>query len=315
MDPLSDVISLLEPKSYRVGGFDAGGEWSIRFGAHDGIKCYAVMSGESWLAVEGLSEPVLLKAGDCFLLPRGWPFRVASDLAIPPDDWQYHFSDPRNGTLVKLNGGGRVTVLGGHFRLTGPQAEMLLGMLPPIVRLRSETDRETLRWAFDRMQQELTDPKPGSVLIAQQLTYMILVQALRLHLDKGKGVGWLFALSDQHVGAAIAAMHREPARRWTVEALAAEVGMSRSSFAARFQQLVGEGPIEYLTRWRMSLAGRGLSRGQSVSTVARSLGYESESAFSTAFKRVMGHPPRRHARLATFAEEAWAEAPLVAAGL
>lgn len=304
MDPLSDVISLLEPQSYRVGGFDAGGNWSIRFGAHEGIKCYAVTSGRGWLAVEGVAEPVLLEAGDCFLLPRGWPFRVASDLALPPDDWQRHFLGARDGTLVKLNGGGGVTVLGGHFRIAGPQAEMLLGMLPPIVRLQSEADRETLRWAFERMRQELADPKPGSFLIAQQLAYMILVQALRLHLAEGKGVGWLFALSDKHVGAAIAAIHREPARRWTVAALALEIGMSRSSFAARFRQLVGDGPIEYLTRWRMLLAERGLSRGEPVGAVARSLGYESESAFSTAFKRVMGNSPRRYARSATIAEVA-----------
>jgi AraC-like DNA-binding protein len=304
MDPLSDVISLLEPKSYRVGGVDAGGDWSIRFGAHEGIKCYAVTSGEAWLVVEGVEQPVPLKTGDCFLLPRGWPFRVASDLALPADDWQRYFVDPRNGTLARLNGGGGATVLGAHFLLAGPQVQMLLGMLPPIVHLRSETDRATLRWAFERLRQELADPRPGSFLIAQQLASMILVQALRLHIDEGEGVGWLFALSDKHVGAAIAAIHREPARRWTVEALAVEVGMSRSSFAARFRQLVGDGPIEYLTRWRMLLAGRDLSRGEPIGAVARSLGYESESAFSTAFKRVTGSPPRRHARLAAVAEVA-----------
>jgi hypothetical protein len=227
MDPLSDVISFLEPRSYRVGGFEAGGDWSIRFGAYDGIKCYAVTLGACWLAVEGAGEPVLLKQGDCFLLPHGWPFRVASDPDLPPDDWQRHFLGSREGTLVKLNGGGVVTVLGGHFQLAGPQAEMLLGMLPPIVHLQSESDRETLRWAFDRMRQELVDPKPGGFLILQQLVYMIFVQSLRLHLDEGNGVGWLFALSDKHVGAAIAAIHREPARRWTVAALALEVGAGR----------------------------------------------------------------------------------------
>jgi AraC-like DNA-binding protein len=125
---------------------------------------------------------------------------------------------------------------------------------------------------------------------------MIFVQVLRLYLHEGEAVGWLFALSDRHVGAAIAAMHRQPARRWTVAELADEVGMSRSVFAARFGALVGEGPIEYLTRWRMLLAGRRLSQGESVGTIARSLGYESESAFRTAFKRVTGRTPRDHAR-------------------
>jgi AraC-like DNA-binding protein len=301
MDPLSDVVSFLEPTNYLVGGFEAGGDWSVRFDAYDGIKCYAVTSGACWLAVEGAGEPTLLKQGDCFLLPHGLPFQVASDLALPPDDWRRHFLGSRDGALVRLNDRGGVTVLGGHFRLAGLQAKILLGLLPPVVHLQSEADRATLRWAFDRMRQELTDPKPGSVLIAQQLAYVIFVQALRLHLDEGRGVGWLFALSDRQVGAAIAAIHREPERRWTVAALAVEVGMSRSGFAARFRQLVGDGPIEYLTRWRMLLAGRSLARGEPIGSIARSLGYESESAFSTAFKRVMGSTPRHHARLAAAA--------------
>jgi AraC-like DNA-binding protein len=300
MDPLSEVISFLQPMGYRVGGFEAGGDWSVRFEAYEGIKCYAVTAGACWLAVEG-GEPMLFEQGDCFLAPHGLPFQIASDLALPPDDWKRHFLGAREGVLVQLNGGGGVTVLGGHFQLAGPPAEMLIGMLPPIVHLCSERDRESLRWAFERMRQELVDPKPGGVLIVQQLAYMIFVQALRLHLDAAAGVGWLFALSDKHVGPALAAIHREPARRWTVAALAAEVGMSRSGFAARFAQLVGEGPIEYLTRWRMLLAGRNLSRGESIGAIARTLGYESESAFRTAFKRVTGATPRHHARLAAVA--------------
>ena len=301
MDPLSEVISFLELRNYLVGGFEAGGDWSIRFDPFNGVKCYAVTSGVCWLAVEGAGEPVLFKQGDCLLLPRGSPFRVASDPALPPEDWKRHFLGAREGALVRLNDGGGVTVLGGHFQLAGAQADMLLGMLPPVVHLRSEIDCATLRWAIDRMRQERVDPKPGGFLIVQQLVTMIFVQALRLHLDEGKGVGWLFALSDKHVGAAIAAIHREPARRWTVAALALEVGMSRSGFAARFGQLVGDGPIEYLTRWRMLLAGRSLSRGEPIGAIARSLGYKSESAFSTAFKRVMGSAPRHHARLAAVA--------------
>ncbi len=301
MDPLSEVISFLELRNYLVGGFEAGGDWSIRFDPFNGVKCYAVTSGACWLAVEGAGEPVLFKRGDCLLLPHGSPFRVASDPALPPEDWKRHFLGAREGALVRLNDGGGVTVLGGHFQLAGAQADMLLGMLPPVVHLRSEIDCATLRWAIDRMRQERVDPKPGGFLIVQQLVTMIFVQALRLHLDEGKGVGWLFALSDKHVGAAIAAIHREPARRWTVAALALEVGMSRSGFAARFGQLVGDGPIEYLTRWRMLLAGRSLLRGEPIGAVARSLGYEFESAFSTAFKRVMGSSPRHHARLAAVA--------------
>jgi AraC-like DNA-binding protein len=297
MDPLSEVISFLQLRCYRVGGFEAGGNWSLRFDAYDAIKCYAITSGACWIAVEGVSDPVFLREGDCFLLPRGLPFRVASDLSIPPDDWQRHFVGGEEGAVVKLNGCAGVTVLGAHFQLSGPQAQILLGTLPPIVRLQSEVDRSTLRWAIDRMRRELAEPKPGSILIAQQLAGMIFVQALRLYLDETNGVGWHFALSDKQIGAAITTIHRQPARRWTVAALAAEVGMSRSSFAARFAALVGDGPIEYLTRWRMLLAGRSLVRGEPIGVVARSLGYASESAFSTAFKRVMGTAPRDHGRV------------------
>ncbi|MCB1356010.1 MAG: helix-turn-helix transcriptional regulator [Maritimibacter sp.] len=125
---------------------------------------------------------------------------------------------------------------------------------------------------------------------------MIFIQALRRYLRENTGVGWLFALSDRRVGAAIKAIHREPSRRWTVSTLAAEAGMSRAGFAARFRQLVGESPIGYLTKWRMLLAGRSLELGEPVGAIAHALGYDSESAFRTAFKRVTGNTPRHHAR-------------------
>jgi AraC-like DNA-binding protein len=297
MDPLSDVLSFLRLTSYRVGGFTAGGDWSLGFDAQANIKCYAVIAGECWVAVGGAEEPIRLQRGHCFLLPHGRPFRVASDLSLPAEDWRPHFLGSPEGALIRLNDGDDVTVLGSHFELGGAQAGVLTGMMPPVVHLHSDRDRETLWWAFDRMRVELTGGRPGSILIAQQLASMIFVQVLRLYLDAGRDVGWLCALSDRHVGAAIAAMHRLPARRWTVAALADEVGMSRSGFAARFGELVGMGPIEYLTRWRMLLAGRALARGEPIGAVGRSLGYESESAFSTAFRREIGETPRRHARV------------------
>lgn len=295
MDPLSDVIALVQPESHRVGGFRIGGRWSIRFDALDGVKCYAVTAGCCWLAVEGVDEAAFLETGDCFLLPHGLPFRLCSDLTLPPADWRRYFLGARNGELVLIDDGD-VTLVGAHFRLGGPSAALLLDALRPIVHLRSETDRRTLRWVFERMREELADPKPGSFAMARQLASTVLVQVLRLHMQEARGTGWLFALCDRHVGAAITAIHRQPARRWTVQGLAAEVGMSRSSFAARFRRLMGEGPIEYLTRWRMLIAHQGLARGELIGSIAESIGYGSESAFSSAFKRVMGRPPRRRGR-------------------
>ncbi|MDQ2841186.1 MAG: AraC family transcriptional regulator [Acidobacteriota bacterium] len=299
MDPLSDVLSLLKPRSYRCGGFDVGGELSVQFGRHEGIKCYALVSGECWLAVEGIPDAVHLKAGDCFLLPRGLPFRLATDLTVTPIDALAFFAMGRNGSIITLNGGGDCFIVGGHFLLAGGHASVLLSVLPPIVHIRSESDKAELCWALDRMRQEIREERPGSVLVAQQLAYMMLVQALRLHLEEGLtgGVGWIFALANRQMNAAITSMHDDPAHGWTLQQLAERAGMSRSIFALKFKELVGTSPMEYLTRWRMMLAGDRLKNTDDpVSTIALSLGYESESAFSKAFKRVMGCSPRQYGR-------------------
>ena len=299
MDPLSDVLSLLKPRSYASGGIDAGRDTAIRFSPHPGIKCYAVVSGQCWLAVEGVPDAVCLKTGDCFVLPRGWPFQLTTDLALTPVDAYSVITPGRDGRINTFNGGGSFLIVGGFFALSGHHAGVLLGALPPIVHIRKESDKAALRWSIERMMQELRERQPGGFLIAQQLAYSMLIQALRLHLAEGLqgGVGWLFALADRQVGAAIGAMHEAPARRWTLQELAEQVGMSRSSFAQRFKETVGESPMEYLTRWRMMLAGERLeSSRDSVGAIALALGYESESAFSTAFKRMMGCSPRQYGR-------------------
>ena len=314
MDPLSDVLSLLKPRSYVSGGFDVGGRLSVRFGKHEGIKCYAVVSGEIWLTVEGVSDPVRLTTGDCFLLPRGWPFRLATDLTAQPVEALSILATARRiGGVVTVNGGGDCLVVGGHFALTGDHAGMLLGALPPIVHIRNESDKAAMRWSLERMRQELREGEPGGFLMAQHLAHLMLLQALRLHLAEGSetNVGWLFALSDKHIGAAISAVHDAPAHPWTLQTLAERAGMSRSTFALRFKERVGESPMEYLTRWRMLLAGdRLMNSSDPVSLIARSLGYESESAFSTAFKRVMGRSPRQYGMTAvpTFNPEPTANA-------
>jgi AraC-like DNA-binding protein len=299
MDPLSDVLSLVKPRSYSSGGFDVGGELSIQFPQHEGIKCYALVSGQCWLSVEGVPDAVHLKAGDCFLLPRGRPFRLATDLTLPPADFRTVLSTAGNGRIGKFNGGGDCFIVGGHFALTGNHAGILLEVLPPIVHIRKESDKAAMRWSLERMMQELREPQPGGILVAQHLAYMMLVQALRLHLAEGlrAGVGWLFALADKQMSAAINSMHDNPAHGWTLQELAECAGMSRSTFALKFKGTVGASPMEYLTRWRMLLAGDKLENSSdSVSVIALSLGYESESAFSTAFKRVMGCSPRQYSR-------------------
>ena len=301
MDPLSDVLSLLKPRSYVSAGFDAGGEWSVQFpNQHKLIKCYAVISGGCWLAVEGVPDAVRLEAGDCFVLPSGRPFRLASDMALTPVDAGTIFPPARAGGVVTLNGGGNLFIVGSRFAVSGEHAGILLEMLPPIVHIRKESDQAALRWSVERMMQELREQQPGGFLVAQHLAHMMLVQALRLHLAEGlaaNGVGWFFALADKQMSAAISAIHEDPAYRWTLQELSERAGMSRSTFALRFKETAGETPMEYLARWRMLLAGDRLANSSdSIAVIALSLGYESESAFSTAFKRVMGCSPRQYSR-------------------
>jgi AraC-like DNA-binding protein len=300
MDPLSDLLSMLKPRSYVSAGFDAGGAWSIQFPDQQRrIKCYAVISGGCWLSVKSVLDPVRLETGDCFVLPSGQPFRLASDMTLPPVDAGTIFPPARPGGVVSYNGGGDFFIVGSRFAVSGNHADILLEMLPAIVHIRKESDQAALRWSVERMMQELREQQPGGSLVAEHLAHMMLIQALRLHLAeplKG-GMGWLAALADKQIRLAINAIHEDPAYRWTLQELAEHAGMSRSTFALKFRETAGETPMAYLTRWRMLLAGDRLeSSSNRISTIALSLGYESESAFSTAFKRVMGCAPRQYER-------------------
>jgi AraC-like DNA-binding protein len=300
MDPLSEVLALMKPQLYVAGGFAVLSDVAIHFPRHQGIKCYAMLAGECWLVVEGVPEPALLHAGDCFLLPRGLPFRLATDLALEPV--LYTDACARLGMRSEAPGvtKGARYIAGGHFALTGGHSEMILHSLPPIIHIRRESDKAAMRWSLERMREELSDPQPCGSLIAQQLAYMMLIQALRLHLaDAASASGWLSALSDKHMSIAIASMHNDPGYPWTLQSLAERVGMSRSVFALRFRQTVGATPMEYLTRWRMLLAADRLENSSDgLGAIAQSLGYESESAFGKAFRRVMGCSPRQYTRSA-----------------
>lgn len=297
MDTLSDVLSLLRPRSFMFRALEAGEPWSLQFPGADGIRCYALLSGRCWLLVDDISTPVRLEAGDCVLLTKNRPFRMTSDPALPSVDALSLFSEAHAGGVAVCNGGGDLAGIGGYFKFTDHHAGLLLELLPPVVHVRSEPDKAALRASMELMMQELRDPKPGGFLVAQHLAHLMLVQALRVHLTAASntGVGWLFALADKQMAAAINAMHDEPARAWTLRALAELACMSRSTFALKFKRTVGTSPMEYLTRWRMLLASDKLKASdQSIGTIAASLGYESESAFRTAFKRIMGCSPRQY---------------------
>ncbi|ETI59537.1 AraC family transcriptional regulator [Sphingobium sp. C100] len=300
MDPLSEILSLLKPRSYITAGFDAGGDWSLRLDDLAGrIKCYAVMHGSCWLSLEDAGEPVQIVAGECFVLPSGRPVRISSDPALTPTLASKALAPDRDGETVTYNGGGDVHLTGSRFEVSGRHADVLLRTLPPVMHLKSTGDQVALRWSIELMMQELREARPGASLVAQHLAHIMLTQTLRLYLTQQSGmeIGLFAGLADPQVGSAIGAIHADPGHGWTLEELAVNVGMSRTAFARRFREKTGETPVAYLTRWRMMLAAEKLVGGnETLAHIARAVGYESENAFNTAFTRVMGLSPRRYSK-------------------
>jgi AraC-like DNA-binding protein len=303
-DPLSDVLSLLNPRGYMSGGIDAGGDWSIQFEPDRYFRCFAVVSGQCWLCVDGVAEAVCLRAGDFVVLPHGRAFRLASDLALPAVDIMDVIRAPLNGGVLCWQGGGACLAFSALFTFAGNDADILLNALPPLVHIRKDADRASMRWYLERMMKVIREPQPGGVLLGEHLAQMMLIEVLGLYMGEtiAGGVGWLCALSDKQISTAMAAMHGDPGYRWTLQALADRVGMSRSAFAMRFRQKVGASAMDYLTRWRMRRAGHQLlNSNEPVASIAYSLGYASESAFGFAFKREMGCSPRQYGEARTHA--------------
>ncbi len=298
MDPLSDIVSLLRPHDCVAAGLDAGGDWSIRFDRHAGLKCNAVLKGDCWLSVEGVAGPMRLQAGDCVILPKGLPFLLSARIAPFGEDAEAIYAPVRHGGTAVYGGGGDFFMAGSRFLLSGPAAGMLLRTLPPVVVVRPGPQQEAVQWSLNRIAEELRDPRPGGALSIAHLSHFVLVQVMRCYLEDAppETGGWLAAIADRHISRAVAAIHDDPARPWTVQDLASRAGLSRTSFAVRFRRIAGLTPMGYLTQWRMLFAAERLRRTEaSVARIAAEVGYASESAFAVAFKRVTGHPPRRYA--------------------
>lgn len=294
MDPLSEVLSLLSNQNLFFGGLKTGGDWAIRFPAPDNIKFNAVVQGTCWLAIEGMDHPIRLEQGDCFLVSRGRPVLIGSDLSLPAIDAEELYHSAANG-IARYGDVEECFLIGGRFTF-GDGADILLDSLPMVVIIKNDSDQAAvLQWALQRLVFELSSPAPGSSSVAQHLGHLMLVQALRIYLAQEGGAtpSWLSALSEPRISMVIQAIHSDPSKRWTLESLAEVAGVSRSTLALRFKQVAGLPPLEYVSRWRMQLAARSLRSSQrTISSIAQTLGYESDSAFSSAFKRIMKCSPK-----------------------
>lgn len=295
MDPLSDVLSMLRPTDYAFRGLEAGGSWSLHYPADGSLKCFAISMGSCWLVGDAPIGQRRLHQGDVVMVSGGTAFRLCSDLEQQPVDVAEALTVVGPGNVARIGTGIDCAGLGGYFGFANTHAGILLAMLPEVLHVASSAG-EALRLSIARLMEELRCPRPGGQLMASHLAQSLLIEALRHHLDgavQGRG-NWLYALQDSKLRTALSAMHAEPGHPWTVALLAAAAGMSRSAFAAHFAETVGEAPMAYVTRWRMLLAHERLAvQGATISRVATSLGYESDSAFGAAFKRILGASPRK----------------------
>lgn len=296
-DRLSDVFDLVEVRSVLTGGIAARGGWSARGPISDPVKFFAMVSGRARLTTDGMAEPVALESGDvAILIGRSWVAFEAGDEPRREVQPESDFSAERFATADRATDD---VLIGGCVDLTQAGRALLLGTLPPVTHVRaSGVDSDRLRAAVRRLFDEATGDRIGSAFALRQYGALLLLEMLRVYVGQTDlPPGLLRLLTDDRLRPALGLMHAEPGRAWSLEELARAAAMSRTSFAVRFHEVAGLPPLGYLTRWRMLLAQRALrDRDVRVGELAAQLGYGSESAFSTAFKRVLGESPLRYRR-------------------
>ena len=258
---------------------------------------HLITEGECWVEL-GDQPPLRLVAGDAVLFPQGDAHRMGSQPGLPPASGaRLHEVLARRPRLLSYGGGGATTKLVcGYLACDARLARMLLAGLPPVVKVGVRGSNAgiwleaSLRYALA----EARSPRPGGQGVLAKLAEVLFIEVLRIHMnEQAEGrTGWLAGVNDRIVGAALRALHAEPARPWTLEELARVAGTSRSVLAERFPELVGLAPMQYLAQWRMLLATNLLARSNApLAHIAEEVGYQTDTAFSRAFRREYGMPP------------------------
>jgi AraC family transcriptional regulator, alkane utilization regulator len=334
VDLLSELFNDVSVASTLYGRIEAQAPWAVAYPASDMAGFHVILEGECWLHLKNGSAPLHLVAGDFAVLPHGThrelrdspaerAFRAPTILSLLSPNGRV----PRGVTgithaqmetpiavqhIASIGGHGvRMEYLCGAFSFSGDGARPLLSALPDVIHVPGEKGR-MMPWLESHLQAvacELTSGRPGASMVIARLSEVLFVQAVRAHLADlpPDAVGWTAAAHDVHVSRALALVHREPQRDWTIASLGAEVGLSRSSFAARFQSVMGQAPLSYLTTWRMHRA-RGMLKDPAVTIaqIAERVGYASAAAFTAAFKRETGAAPGAWRRRAAAALTAFA---------
>jgi AraC-like DNA-binding protein len=316
MDPVTDVFQSMQIAGVIQARLQATAPWGLKRegnakngdGTHSAARSPSLFAhfgmltrGQCWLSVDGVPDEIPLSDGDCFLFAPNSRYTVRDN----PGTGAQSFCSvaTENGTqVIKYGGGGPpTTIMYGWFRFCAASLKPFARLLPPLILVRADQPQTlALRTTMSMLASEMAKPAPGSGLVVQHLADILFAQCLRAHMESRSGAcntGLLRAFFDPHIGVALKSMHEKVGAPWTVERLAADCGMSRSAFALRFKEMVGETPLEYLTSWRMQKAAALLQKGDmKLMDVARSVGYDSEAAFSTAFKRVVHVAPSEFRR-------------------
>jgi AraC-like DNA-binding protein len=298
-DPVGEALHNLRMDSSLYTRSEFTAPWGLALPPLPGhLMFHVVTSGRCWLEVEG-AEPRTLQPGDLALVSQGEGHRLASEpgaAAAKLFDLQREQVSERYEILRHGGGGAATGMMCGAVRFDHPTAHRLIRLLPRTIVIDAWTSpgmdwvQSTLRFMTD----EARELRPGGETVITRLADILVIQAIRTWIAQAPAAqtGWLGALRDPQVGRAISLIHRQPERAWTLASLAAEVAMSRSAFAARFSELLGEPAMRYAARFKMQLALDALKEeGTRIGDLASRLGYRSEAAFSRAFKRFVGVAP------------------------
>jgi AraC-like DNA-binding protein len=287
--PTSDLLGRVLPGAQRI------------------IMYHLVMRGSCWARIEG-QDPIRLNEGDLIVYPQGDGHVLSSAPGMHAAPNLSAYADPSTPLpmVYRLGGGGPETarIVCGFLGCDDRPYNPLLTALPAVIHLRAADARAGATWPSTLIRMAVAESgrqRAGGGNVLARLSELMFVEVVRRHLETlpESQRGWLAGLRDPMVGQALAALHEDPCAPWTVEGLARHVGASRSAFAERFTQMVGQPPMQYLALWRMQRATHLLVEGRGVADVADSVGYESEAAFSRAFKKMVGQAPAAWRRRAT----------------
>jgi AraC-like DNA-binding protein len=264
------------------------------------IIYHYVVEGDLHIRVEGQEgDDVVIGAGEVVMLPRNDLHLMGSDLSLPPVPGSDIIHPPTDGGLFSIHHGGdgkSTRMVCGFLGCTSAESNPVLSSLPPLLKLKVEQGgaAEWIRSTFQYAAQEVSAGRPGSETVLAKLSELLFVETVRRYaeaLPEGE-TGWFAGLREPYVARALALLHRDITRRWTVDELGREVGLSRSALADRFIRLIGLPPMHYLASWRMQVATQKLrNTNASLAQVAEIVGYDSEAAFSRAFKKAFGVAP------------------------